>query len=191
MHFLIVATTLRPGKGTAWVAQTFGAACASQKSEDELLDLSSASLPWSDGSLYFEDPSVLVATARERSNKAAIPCFQVYSDQADAAAKNFVEVTSDSSKSIVVGLVASGCTDRSYLAPLSLANSLMGDHRCVIDPRSVFVTPEKFTADGVLAADGETACASPIYLEMSRNSNRTGPRKNLPPDLSTSHDTSL
>ena len=158
MSFLIVATALRPGNKTALVAQALGAACAAQGIEAELLDLSASPLPLCDGSVCFQNPCVLAATAQVRSAAAVILCFPVYNHQANAAAKNFVEVTNDGWKGKVVGLVASGGTDRSYLAPLSLANSLMVDHRCVIVPRFVFVTPANFAADGTLAADGETAC---------------------------------
>jgi FMN reductase len=134
-----------------------GAACVAQGIEVELLDLSASPLPLCDGNVCFPDPGVLAATARVKSAAAVILCFPVYNHQANAAAKNFVEVTNDGWKGKVVGLVASGGTDRSYLAPLSLANSLMVDHRCVIVPRFVFITPANFAADGTLTADGETA----------------------------------
>jgi hypothetical protein len=190
MYLLTVATALRLGKGTALVAQALGAACASQKIEDGLLDLSSAFLPLRDGSPCLEDPGVLVTAARESSAEVARACFPGYSHQADAAI-NSLNVTSDGWKSKLPGLLTSGCTDCSYLALLSRANSLMGDHRCVIEPRCIVVTLDNFTGDGALAAEGETACASPIYREMSRNTYRTRPRKILPPDLSSFHDSSL
>ena len=157
MFFLIVATALRPGKRTARIAQAVGAACAAQGIEAERLDLSASPLPLRDGSVCFQNPGVLAATAQVRSAAATTLCFPVYNHQANAAPKNFAEVTNEGWKGIVVGLVASGGTNRSALVPRSLAHALMVDHRCMIVPRFVVVTPAHFAADGTLAADGETA----------------------------------
>lgn len=157
MRILVVSTALRPGSKTAHVAQRLVAACAAQGAEASLLDLSANPLPLCDGSSCYKDPAVHAVTARVREAAAIVFCFPVYNHQANAAAKNFMELTNDGWNGKVVGLVATGGTDRSYLAPLSLANSLMVDHRCVIVPRFVFVTPSNFAADGMLVADGEIA----------------------------------
>jgi NAD(P)H-dependent FMN reductase len=114
-------------------------------------------LPLRDGSVCFQNPGVLAATAQVRSAAATTLCFPVYNHQANAAPKNFAEVTNEGWKDNVVGLVASGGTNRSALVPRSLAHALMVDHRCMIVPRFVVVTPAHFAADGTLAADGETA----------------------------------
>ena len=140
MFFLIVATALRPGKRTARIAQALGAACAAQGIEAERLDLSASPLPLRDGSVCFQNPGVLAATAQVRSAAATTLCFPVYNHQANAAPKNFAEVTNEGWKGIVVGLVASGGSNRSALVP-----------------RFVVVTPAHFAADGTLAADSETA----------------------------------
>jgi NAD(P)H-dependent FMN reductase len=157
MSFLIVSTALRPGNKTALVAQALRDACVAAGAETTLLDLSAVALPLCDGSTCFQNPVVREVTARVQAATGVVLCFPVYNHQANAAAKNFVEVTNDGWNGKVVGLVASGGTDRSFLAPLSLASSLMVDHRCVIVPRFVFVTPASFSSEGRLAADGDIA----------------------------------
>lgn len=157
MSVLIVSTALRAGGKTVVVAQTLAAICTAQGGQVTLLDLSATALPLCDGGACFQHPAVHLATAQVRAARAVIFCFPVYNHQANAAAKNFLEVTNDGWNGKVIGLVATGGTDRSYLAPLSLANSLMVDHRCVIVPRFVFVTPANFSADGTIAAEGEIA----------------------------------
>lgn len=122
-----------------------------------VVDLATTPLPMCDGGACYQDFAATAATEKVRGATAVILCFPVYNHQANAAAKNFVEVTNDGWDGKVVGLVANGGTDRSYLAPLSLANSLMVDHRCVVVPRFVFVTPQNFASDGTLPGGGEIA----------------------------------
>ena len=117
-----------------------------------------------------------------RAAKGVVLCFPVYNHQANAAAKNFVEVTNDGWKGKVVGLVANGGTERSYLAPLSLANSLMVDHRCVVVPRFVFITPPNFAADGSLDAGGEIASR---LAELARELAHLAPHWPAPASVST------
>src|SRR5690242_9228814 len=134
MSYLIVSTALRPGNRTAFVANALLAAFSRVGEKAAVLDLAAVSLPLCDGGACFQHASVRAATDQVRAARAVVMCFPVYNHQANAAAKNFVEVTNDGWNGKVVGLVANGGTDRSYLAPLSLANSLMVDHRCVIVP---------------------------------------------------------
>ena len=157
MSVLIVSTALRAGSKTAHVAESVRAAFASLDVPASVLDLATVPLPMCDGGACFQDFAVNQATEKVRAARAVVLCFPVYNHQANAAAKNFVEVTNDGWSGKVIGLVANGGTDRSYLAPLSLANSLMVDHRCVVVPRFVFVTPANFAADGTLPPGGEIA----------------------------------
>lgn len=157
MSVLIVSTALRAGSKTGAVANSLRAAFEALRTPASVLDLATTPLPMCDGGACFKDFAVSAATAQVRAASAVILCFPVYNHQANAAAKNFVEVTNDGWQGKVVGLVANGGTDRSYLAPLSMANSLMVDHRCVVVPRFVFVTPQNFGADGALPAGGEIA----------------------------------
>lgn len=155
MSVLVVTTALRPASKTASIARALQALLAARDVDVSLLDLADVSLPLCDGGPCFQRREVHAVTAQVRAARAIVLCFPVYNHQANAAAKNFVEVTNDGWKGKVVGLVANGGTDRSYLAPLSLANSLMVDHRCVVVPRFVFVTPTSFSPDGTLPANGE------------------------------------
>jgi NAD(P)H-dependent FMN reductase len=155
MSVLIVSTALRAGSRTSFVATALQSVFAQRGETASVLDLATVNLPLCDGASCFQDATVRSATAAVKQARAVVLCFPVYNHQANAAAKNFVEVTNDGWSGKVVGLVANGGTDRSYLAPLSLANSLMVDHRCVIVPRFVFVTPQSFSPQGALPPDGE------------------------------------
>ena len=95
----------------------------------------------------------------ERVKKAGliVMCFPVYNYQPNSAAKNFVEVTNDGWKDKVVSFVANAGGDRSYLAPMPLANSLMVDHRCVVVPQFLYLSPSAYDAAGQVALEGLTA----------------------------------
>lgn len=157
MSVLIVSTALRAGSKTRVIADALCAACEAASAPATVLDLAATPLPLCDGATCYQDAGVTAATAQVRAARAVVLCFPVYNHQANAAAKNFVEVTNGGWDGKVVGLVANGGTDRSYLAPLSMANSLMVDHRCLVVPRFVFVTPTNFEVDGRLGVSGEIA----------------------------------
>ncbi|HEY2572914.1 MAG TPA: hypothetical protein VGH65_02555, partial [Verrucomicrobiaceae bacterium] len=57
-------------------------------------------------------------------------------------------------KDKVVSFVANAGGDRSYLAPLPLANSLMVDHRCVIVPQFLYLAPAAYNGDGAVVLEG-------------------------------------
>ena len=155
MSVLIVTTALRAGSKTSVIAHSVRAAFEPLGTPASVMDLATTPLPMCDGGACYQDRGAIAATEKVRAAKAVILCFPVYNHQANAAAKNFVEVTNDGWNGKVIGLVANGGTDRSYLAPLSLANSMMVDHRCIVVPRFVFVTPANFASDGSLPTGGE------------------------------------
>ena len=95
----------------------------------------------------------------ERVKKAALilMCFPGYNYHPNSASKNFVEVSNDGSKDKVVSLVANAGGDRSFLAPMPLANSLMVDHRCVIVPQFLYLSPSSYDSRGQLVLEGTTA----------------------------------
>src|SRR5690349_10370896 len=106
MSFLIVSTALRPGNRTALVAHALRDAFADAGENSEVVDLAALTLPMCDGGSCFQDPAVRTATARVKAARGIVLCFPVYNHQANAAAKNFVEVTNDGWNSKVIGLVA-------------------------------------------------------------------------------------
>jgi len=64
-----------------------------------------------------------------------------------------VELTGDAWEGKIVGFLCAAGGDSSYMAPMSFANSLMLDFRCLIIPRFVYATSEDFR-DGRLHSQG-------------------------------------
>jgi NAD(P)H-dependent FMN reductase len=177
---LIVSTALRAGSKTSVIAHSLRAAFEPLQTPASVLDLATTPLPMCDGGACYQDRGAIAATEKLRAASAVILCFPVYNHQANAAAKNFVEVTNDGWSGKVVGLVANGGTDRSYLAPLSLASSLMVDHRCIVVPRFVFVTPQNFASDGTLPVGGEIVGR---FTELARDVVHLAPHWPVPEKL--------
>jgi FMN reductase len=157
LHAVVVSTALKPGSKTRTAADTIAARLAAEGLSVDLIDLATEPLPACDGFACYQDERVHVMTRRVRAADLIAMCFPVYNYQPNAAAKNFVEVTNDAWKDKVVTFVANAGGDRSFLAPLPLANALMVDHRCVIVPQFLYLPPTAFDAAGKVALDGLTA----------------------------------
>ena len=153
LSFLVVSTALHVGGKTEAIAAAMREQLESKGVPAEVFDLAAHPLPLCDGASCYQDAGVIAATAKVKAASAVVLCFPIYNYQANAAAKNFIEVTNDGWKYKVVGLVANAGADRSYLASLPLANSLMMDHRCLVVPRLVAVTAADFGPEGKLTVE--------------------------------------
>ena len=156
MHALIVSTALRPGNKTATAARFVETRLTSAGVTVDRVDLAAEPLPMCDGGACYQDEQVRAMTGRVRAANLVVVCFPVYNYQPNAAAKNFVEITNEAWKDKVVTFVANAGGDRSYLAPLSLAGSLMVDHRCVIVPQFLYLPPAAFDSAGAVSLDALT-----------------------------------
>lgn len=157
MRVLLISTALRLRGKTSVLAAVLENEFRAAGAETDLLDLAETPLPQCDGAACYGDPAVKAATARLDVAQAVIFCVPIYNHQPNAAAKNFVELSNDGWHGQVVGCAANAGGERSYLAPLTLLNCLMVDHRCLIVPRFVYVTGADFGADGALLSPGEAS----------------------------------
>jgi FMN reductase len=104
--------------------------------------------------------SALIAAAR-----VIIIATPIYNYDANAAAKNLVELTGSSWEDKTVGFLCAAGGGSSYMSIMGLANSLMLDFRCLIIPRFVYAKGDDFrekkhpTAD-LVARIGQLAEAS-------------------------------
>lgn len=173
MQALVVSTALKPASKTLTAARTVMTRLAAGGMQVDLADLATEPLPQCDGATCYQDDRVKAMTGRVKAAQLIVLCFPVYNYQPNAAAKNFLEVTNDGWKDKVVSFVANAGGDRSYLAPMPLANSLMVDHRCVIVPQFLYLSPAAYDAGGAVLLEGltgelfEQQMASACYLAQS------------------------
>lgn len=153
---MVVSSALKPGSKTLVAARTVERRLRQHGLEVDLVDLACEPLPLCDGAVCYQDPAVQAMTARVKQAALIVLCFPVYNYQPNAAAKNFIEVTNEGWKDKVVAFVANAGGDRSYLAPLPLANSLMVDHRCLIVPQFLYLAPAAYNANNEVVLEGLT-----------------------------------
>lgn len=156
MNALVVSTALKPASKTLTAARVVADRLSAGGKQVDLVDLASEHLPQCDGATCYQDEGVKAMTERVKAVQLIVMCFPIYNYQPNAAAKNFVEVTNEGWKDKVVSFVANAGGDRSYLAPLSLAAALMVDHRCVVVPQFLYLSPAAYNAEGAVVLEGLT-----------------------------------
>lgn len=167
-HALVVATALKPGSKTATAARFVAERLAADAFTVDLVDLAHEPLPPCDGAACYGDDRVVAMTRRVEAADLVALCFPVYNYQPNAAAKNFVEVTNAAWKDKVVTFIANAGGDRSFLAPLPLANALMVDHRCVIVPQFLYLPPAAFDATGGVVLDPLAGEVFDLQIDAAR-----------------------
>jgi len=71
----------------------------------------------------------------------------IYNYDLNAVAKNFIELTGRAWQDKVVGFLCAAGGEGSFMSPMSMANSLMLDFRCIVIPRFVYASPKAFSDD--------------------------------------------
>lgn len=142
MKAIVLSSSLNPGSKSrvmAWEAmeqlKAFGA-------EADFVDIQDFPLPLSGAGRSWDDPNAKALTERIGRADAVVLALSIYSYDVTAAAKNLVELSAESWGGKAVGFICAAGGMGSYTAVMSLANSLMLNHRCLILPRFVYATKE-------------------------------------------------
>ena len=136
-QFLIISCSLNPKSRSRVLAKYAYEQFRLKNPDVEWIDLAQLQLPQCDGGPCYTDPKVQELVEKVRSAKGIILATPVYNYNTSASAKNLIELTADAWNNKVVGFISAAGGKSSYMAPLSLINSLMLDFRCLIVPRFV------------------------------------------------------
>jgi FMN reductase len=148
-EYLVIATSLRPGSLSRIMAGALVADYTKLGASAELLDLREYPLPLCDGDAAYGHPALAGVSAKIRAARVVLLAVPIYNYDANAAAKNLVELTGKAWEDKIVGFLCAAGGDSSYMSVMGLANSLMLDFRCIILPRFVYATGEDFSKDRV------------------------------------------
>lgn len=152
MNPLVISCSLNPGSRSAILAGHAHAALNQSTPGTHLVDLRETPLPMCDGGATYQHENVApLATAILDANPILL-AVPVYNFDANAAAKNLIELTGRAWTNKVVAFICTAGGQGSYMSVMSLANSLMLDFRCLIVPRFVYATGDHFK-DGDIATD--------------------------------------
>ncbi len=149
-EYLVISSSLRPGS----LSQVLGRALAKEfGSEAEHIDLREYPLPMCDGDAAYSDPNVDLLRAKIAAARVILISVPVYNYDANAAAKNLIELTGSSWENKIVGFACAAGGQSSYMSIMSLANSLMLDFRCIILPRFIYATGDDFADERIASAE--------------------------------------
>ena len=155
MSVLIVSTGLVSEKSKSLLlAHEADRVLRADGTKTTLLDLRELTLPLCGTPESFTHANTLRANELVAAANAILLATPIYNYDANAVAKNFVELTGKGWENKVVGFLCAAGGHASRMSILALANSLMLDFRCVIVPRFVYATGSAFATDGsIIDAD--------------------------------------
>ena len=152
-EYLVVAGSLRRSSRSRILAAHLVSFYESKGVSCHLLDLRETDLPLCDGERAYSHSAVQACSKLVDAARVIIVAAPIYNFDVSAAVKNLVELTGDAWEGKIVGFICAAGGNSSYMAPMSFANSLMLDFRCLIVPRFVYATSEDFR-EGRLHSQG-------------------------------------
>ncbi len=149
MKILILSTSLNPRSKSHTLGLRAQEHLEAEGAETVVIELGELALPACGEPGSFENRQAAQLAERVREADGIIISSPVYNYDVNAACKNAIELTGAGWENKAVGFILTAGGQSSYMAVMSLANSLMLDFRCVIVPRFVYATGEAFR-DGAL-----------------------------------------
>ena len=143
----VVSCSLNPSSRSHVLALAADATLEAIGVPHEVIDLRDWDLPICDGADCYNHPSIGPITEKVEGAGAVLIAAPVYNYDLNAAAKNLVELTGSAWAGKPVGFLCAAGGQRSYMAPIGLANSLMFDFRSHIIPRYVYASRDDFTPE--------------------------------------------
>jgi NAD(P)H-dependent FMN reductase len=144
VEYLVISASLRSSSLSRAMATALRDDYAKLGVPHLLVDLREYVLPLCDGETAYGHPHVPVLAALIEAARVIIVATPIYNYDANAAAKNLVELTGDAWENKTVGFLCAAGGGSSYMSIVGLANSLMLDFRCLIIPRFVYAKGEDF-----------------------------------------------
>ena len=120
----------------------------------KIIDFQKISFPICDGDKCYDDPIVEGLKDDIKNSSSILIASPIYNFDLNAVAKNLIELTGQAWIDKLVGFISAAGGKGSYMSPMSFANSLMLDFRCIIIPRFVYADKNCFN-NGKISDDIE------------------------------------
>ncbi len=148
MAYLVISCSLNPESRSRILAKNAQNRLEGLNEKTIWLDLAERDLPMCDGGSVYSLPAVSEMGKLVREADGILLAGPVYNYDLNAAAKNFIELTGSAWQDKVVGFLCAAGGDGSFMSPMSFANSLMLDFRCMVIPRFVYASSTSFSDTG-------------------------------------------
>ena len=145
MGYLIISCSLNPKSRSRVLARNAQNYLEDIKEKTMWIDLAQIDFPMCDGNSVYSLPMVDEMRKLVNDAEGILMACPIYNYDLSAAAKNFVELTGGTWQEKVVGFLCAAGGDNSYMSPMSFANSLMLDFRCIVIPSFVYASPRSFS----------------------------------------------
>jgi FMN reductase len=169
MKQLVISCSLSAGSRSAVMARHLADEVRALGDEAAFVDLRTIPLPFCDAGECYGDANVRQLQESIIAASAITIATPIYNYETGGATRNLVALTGQAWKGKVVGFLCAAGGEGSYMAVMTLANSLMLDFRCLIVPRFVYATGAAF-ADGQLT----NAAVQQRIAELARELHRVG-----------------
>lgn len=146
LKLLVISCSLNPDSKSRGLGEIAQKILAADGASMDWIDLREHDLPLCQDKDTKFHPEAQALRARISAADGILLCAPVYNYGLNAAAKNLTELTGRAWKGKVVALAVAAGGQRAGMAPMGFANSLMLDFRCVIVPRFVYLSRDKFDA---------------------------------------------
>ena len=150
--YLVISSSLNPESNSRLMALRSYELFKNQGNA-EFIDLKDYPLPICDGGSAYSDPNVSKLATKIKAAKVVILAVPIYNYSFSAAVKNVIELTGQNWNEKIVGFLCAAGGKSSYMSIMSLANSLMLDYRCLINPRFVYADGSSFKNDVIYDAE--------------------------------------
>jgi len=177
MKITILSCSLAEDSKSRRLAEEAAKFLAARQVESRLVDCRSLSLPDFDHGACYDSPAVRQLTADLAWADGIVIAMPIYNWGGNSVAKKIVEVTGadDTGRKVrawedkVVTFLCAAGLAQSYMAFLPLANGLMLDFKCIINPHMVFAVGENFDAQDRLdqEAAGRLERALSVAVELT------------------------
>jgi FMN reductase len=138
MNMVVFSCSLSPVSRSAVLAGLLGKELEKLGDQVELVDLRELELPFCDAGKCYEHPNVQKVQAILAGADAVVIATPIYNFETGGATRNLIALTGKAWTAKVVGFACAAGGQGSYMAVMSLANSLMLDFRCFVIPRFLY-----------------------------------------------------
>jgi len=158
MHYVVLSCSLNPGSRSRILAKAARDRLEEQGQRVDYVDLVEFPVPFCDGGKAYGDAKAQELKQRLLAADGVLLAVPIYNYDANAAAKNVVELTGrDVWVGKVAGFMCAAGGQGSFMSIMALANSLMLDFRTYIIPRFVYTNAPDFTEDRTAIANDDVA----------------------------------